>query len=143
MMMSDTMMSAEDGHNPQRFPGIKRAADLRSPEDITHWLRLFGQSDREVIDNADRSSSVNQALLLLNSQETNRLLAQESDPVKKALERGNVLDAINTMTLGFLGRYPTEQEKEMLMPQWREDAGQTAARLAWAMFNTSEFLFLQ
>jgi len=36
-----------------------------------------------------------------------------------------------------------DAEMDMLLPQWRRDANETAARLAWAMFNTSEFLFLQ
>jgi len=143
MMMGSSMSEADETTDRPQFPGIKRAADLRSPEDVNHWLRLFGQSDREVIDNSDRGSSVNQALLLLNSNETNRLLAEQSDPVQQALETGNIQNAISTMTLGFLGRYPTDAEMEILVPQWRRDAPETAARLAWAMFNTSEFLFLQ
>ena len=143
-MMMESSMTSEMAHETgNQFSGIKRAADLRSPEDINHWLRLFGQSDREVIDNSDRSSSVNQALLLLNSKETNQLLAEQSDPVQQALETGALTNAITTMTLGFLSRYPSEAEIERLIPLWRRDSKKTAARLAWAMFNTSEFLFLQ
>src|SRR5262249_20183657 len=43
-----------------------RASELASPERPGHLLRAFGQSDREVISNANDGADVPQALALLN-----------------------------------------------------------------------------
>lgn len=43
-----------------------RASELPSPARPGHFLRTFGQSDREVIDNSSDDASVPQALTLLN-----------------------------------------------------------------------------
>ena len=46
--------------------GMARASELESPARRGHFLRDFGQSDREVIENAADNASVPQALNLLN-----------------------------------------------------------------------------
>ncbi|MEO0417112.1 MAG: DUF1553 domain-containing protein, partial [Verrucomicrobiota bacterium] len=45
---------------------LKRASELRSPAPLGHFLREFGQSDRELIENASDGAAVTQALALLN-----------------------------------------------------------------------------
>ncbi|OYW29856.1 MAG: hypothetical protein B7Z47_04315, partial [Chthoniobacter sp. 12-60-6] len=45
-----------------------RAADLESPAPRGHYLREFGQSDRDIIDNANTDASMPQALVLMNSE---------------------------------------------------------------------------
>ena len=45
-----------------------RAADLESPAPRGHYLREFGQSDRDLIDNANTDASMPQALVLMNSE---------------------------------------------------------------------------
>lgn len=45
-----------------------RAADLTSPAPRGHYLREFGQSDRDMIENANMDASMPQALVLMNSQ---------------------------------------------------------------------------
>jgi hypothetical protein len=45
-----------------------RAADLDSPAPRGHYLREFGQSDRDLIDNANGDASMPQALVLMNSE---------------------------------------------------------------------------
>jgi hypothetical protein len=45
-----------------------RSADLRSPAPNGHFLREFGQSDRELVENSNDEASVGQALMLLNGK---------------------------------------------------------------------------
>jgi hypothetical protein len=51
-----------------------RAADLRSPAPNGHFLREFGQSDRELVENANEGASVGQALMLLNGKTFTHLM---------------------------------------------------------------------
>ncbi|MGE9296976.1 MAG: DUF1549 domain-containing protein [Puniceicoccales bacterium] len=149
MMMS--MMGAETdiAKDPQsnkkagHLNGIERAADLRAPESVNHFLRVFGQSDRELVDNADDGSTINQALMLLNSGETNSRLVHHADPTKRAKESKDAAEAVELMMLGFLTRAPTEREQELLVTQWEENPDTTRTQLTWALVNTREFLFLQ
>ncbi|WP_309397535.1 DUF1549 domain-containing protein [Cerasicoccus maritimus] len=122
---------------------LDRAADLKSPEYVDHWLRIFGQSDRDLVDNADDSSTINQALLLLNSNQTNLILADNSDPVQRVKKEKDPAKAAEILTLGFLTRYPNEKESAYVTTQWEADPKKTRERLAWAMVNTQEFLFIQ
>ncbi len=152
MMMSGEAMAGNaraktDADKPIRLPehlrGVERASDLRSPEDMNHFLRVFGQSDRELVDNADTSATINQALHFLNSKETNQLLAEHAAPIKVAANRTDPEASIAAITIGFLTRPPTQQEMTALLGQWTVDPETTARRLAWAMTNTREFIFLQ
>ena len=43
-----------------------RAAEIESPAPRGHYLREFGQSDREMIENSNSDASVPQALALMN-----------------------------------------------------------------------------
>ncbi|WP_269540876.1 DUF1549 domain-containing protein [Cerasicoccus fimbriatus] len=122
---------------------LHRAADLNSPENVDHWLRVFGQSDRDIVDNADDTSTINQALLLLNSSETNGVLADHSDPIKRARKTKEPMQALEILTMGFLTRQPNEKEKAYVLAQWEADPNLTRQRMAWAMVNTQEFIFIQ
>ena len=54
--------------------GLVRASELPSPAPNGHFLREFGQSDRETIQNANFDTSVAQALGLLNGKITDDVL---------------------------------------------------------------------
>jgi hypothetical protein len=58
------------GSSDTRWKGysgsLMRASEIETPAPPGHFLREFGQSDREVIENSSSESSVPQALTLLN-----------------------------------------------------------------------------
>ncbi|WP_309386893.1 DUF1549 domain-containing protein [Cerasicoccus frondis] len=153
MSMMGAMMDSEPASDSdQKEKGKKlqwweknlhRAADLNSPENVDHWLRVFGQSDRDLVDNADDSSTVNQALLLLNSGQTNVALTDHADPIQRVRKVEDSAEAAEILTLGFLTRYPNEREKAYLDTQWETDPKKARERMAWAMINTQEFIFIQ
>ena len=63
---------------------VRRASELPSPSANGHPLEVFGQSDRLSIENANRAASIPQALFLMNSPQTNQILAQQSMLGRKA-----------------------------------------------------------
>ena len=82
-----------------------RAADDDSPAPRGHYLREFGQSDRETIENANYDASVPQVLALMNSQLLPQVLEKYSQlmlTVNKAPYPDDKVDAIFTALLSIL-----------------------------------------
>ena len=65
---------------------IYRASELQTPAQPGHFLQEFGQSDREIADNANRQASVTQALTLLNGTFYGALFNKESPLMKNLSE---------------------------------------------------------
>ena len=122
-----------------------RSADLRSPAPNGHFLREFGQSDRELVENSNDEASVGQALMLLNGRVFNQLVNPYtviSRSMKRAVDKGP--DAIiDTVYLTLMSRKATEEEKELLRPV--VEKGSTTARgdVLWTVLNTRQFFFIQ
>ncbi len=122
---------------------IRRASELESPQRNGHLLEVFGQSDRMLIENSDSGSNVLQALFLMNSSQTNWLLAQHSAPVMEARLAKSPEEKIKTLYLGFLAREPSADELERLLPDFKKHPEKARQRIIWAMLNTQQFLFIQ
>ena len=123
---------------------LSRASDLQSPAPAGHFLRQFGQSDREQIENSHTDPSVTQVLALLNgfverfvSQNRravlNEVIARAASPEQK----------IEQTFLSLLGRKPTSQERELWMADAREGGDAVIKDLVWTLVNTHEFMFVQ
>lgn len=120
-----------------------RAAHLASPAPDGHFLRRFGQSDRETIENAETSASVPQVLSLLNGNTfrtvTNpnsvfsRDVAAVDDPEKK----------IERIFLCLLSRAPTDEELKLLRPEIESRGDKFFEDLPYALLNTPEFFFIR
>ena len=119
-----------------------RASELPSPANPGHPLDAFGQSDRKLVNNSTTSANIMQALFLLNSGQINGLIAKASTPVKEA--HGKSTDEqIDILYLGFLSRYPTAKEKAALQSTFEKSPDDAKNKVAWAMINSNQFLFLQ
>ncbi len=122
---------------------MARASELESPAPRGHFLREFGQSDREVIENAAQNASVPQALNLLNGSMvevlTNKFAVFGSrihdveDPTEKA----------KLIFQGMLTREPTEQEMEVALAEIDAHGEKGYHGIVWALLNTQQFLFVQ
>ena len=119
-----------------------RAAELESPAQRGHYLREFGQSDREIIENANNDASVPQALAMMNGSLLPQIASQYSQlmlTVKKAPYPDDKVDAIY-MTL--LSRKPTAGEKAVWLKA--QDSGLTSMEdLVFSLLNTQQFIFIQ
>ena len=122
---------------------IRRASELQSPQGNGHLLQVFGQSDRMLIENSDDDGNVLQALFLMNSSQTNWLLAERSAPVMEARQAKTPEGKLETLYIGFLARKPTTPEMEALLPYFKEDPEKARQRIIWAMLNTQQFIFIQ
>jgi hypothetical protein len=89
-----------------------RASELQTPAQPGHFLREFGQSDREVIENANQDASVPQALTLLNGIIYGAVFSPLS-PLSKNLSRAqSEQDKVKVLFLSLLNREPTGEEIE-------------------------------
>jgi len=122
---------------------IRRASELNSPERTGHLLEIFGQSDRMLIENSETSGNVIQALFLMNSAQTNNLMAKRSTPVLEARLAKTPEAKLDALYIGFLSRKPTPAEQKVLLPYFMENPEKASERIIWAMLNTQQFLFIQ
>lgn len=123
--------------------GATRAADLPSPSPRGHMLRIFGQSDRETIENASREAAVPQALALLNGPVADALLNDVSD-FSQHVNAATTNDAkMETIFLGLLSRYPTANESKILSSVMSDRSETAKADVVHALLNTGEFLFVK
>jgi hypothetical protein len=121
-----------------------RAAELPSPAPYGHFLREFGQSEREIIQNASTDSSVTQALLMLNSKLFNDLTAKNTEFGKVFLGVTTPDEKRDRIFLTVLSRLPNDREKQIAAAQIKADGPDKALRkIAWALLNTREYNFIQ
>jgi hypothetical protein len=119
-----------------------RAAELASPAPRGHYLREFGQSDRETIENANSDASVPQVLALMNGTLLPQITSSYSQlmlAVRKAPYPDDKLDAIY---LTLLSRLPTARERTL----WNETQAKgldSIEDLVFSLLNTQQFIFVQ
>jgi len=143
---------------------IYRASELQTPAQPGHFLQEFGQSDREIADNANRDASVTQALTLLNGTFYAALFNKESPLMKKLNEATNAKEKIDILFLSILNRLPTSEESKLCMSELSPDIlkpidigqkipdhlpkekkkaykKQLEKKIAWATFNRNREYF--
>lgn len=120
-----------------------RAADLRSPAPNGHFLRTFGQSDRELVENSNNEASVTQALALLNGGTFNDLL-NPFTMISRALNRARTpAEAVDAVFLSLFSRKASQEEKALLVPIIEADAEKGRGDALWAALNTRQFYFIE
>jgi Protein of unknown function (DUF1549)/Protein of unknown function (DUF1553) len=140
-----------------------RAAELPSPAPPGHLLRIFGQSDRELIDSARSEPATTQALAMLNGFIDQELLAEDALFYRTVLRPKEVGERVEILFEAVLTRPPTSRERDLgraelaatLLDYRKEgkggpdaDLAKEAAKealrnLAWVLLNGHEFLFVQ
>jgi hypothetical protein len=137
-----SMMGQRPGGN-SRTAFLVRASELSSPMRPGSFLRKFGQSDREVIENANAEASVPQILSMMNGQYSEMLL-MENSKLRNSLgssahEPGAMLDKL---FITLLSRRPDADEKALLFEQLYDNGKMGIANIAWAILNTKQFIFI-
>jgi hypothetical protein len=120
-----------------------RASELPSPARPGHFLRTFGQSDREQIQNASDDASVPQALSLLNgpaAEVLNNPGSKLSLDLKKA---GAPQQQMDLLYMSFLSRTPNNNERAFLNEIARTRGEKATDDVAHALLTGSQFLFIQ
>ena len=122
-----------------------RAAELPSPAPRGHFLREFGQSDRDITENASHDASVPQALTMLNGSLMSQLSngwSALSMALKSAPDAPGKIDAL---FLSLYSRLPNSKEKAVLL-QTLDSYG--TSKTIWedivaAAVSTQRFLFIE
>jgi hypothetical protein len=152
MMMDKTAMKKEapivSQADQQKWAGYDgswiRAAELPSPAPSGHFLRDFGQSERDIIQAASNESSVTQALLMLNSRLFDQLIAKDTELGKILIGVTTADEKRDLLFLTMLSRLPNEREQSIVAAQIKADGQATALRkVTWALLNTREYTFIQ
>ena len=124
--------------------GFVRASELASPAPAGHFLRQFGQSDRETIEAATRQPSVDQALTLLNSPIFDQMFHDKSKIAQDLAKASSMEEKQDIIFLGLLSRYPRDADRELMNKQVAKYGEDKAFKnITWALMNTQEFVFFQ
>jgi hypothetical protein len=134
---------------PETFPGSPvgmRATELADPPADHYFLKVFGQPQREMACQCERSSESNlsQALQMINGPVVHNKLRADNGRIAQMIAAGKSDDEIiTTLYLAAVSRPPVAEE---LAASKQHIAGQTDRRMAledvgWAVLNSKEFLF--
>ena len=122
---------------------LVRASEVTSPARPGHFLRQFGQSDRETIENAHTEATVPQILTLLNGPMFFQLSNRNSVLQKNLADVDGAEEKLELIFVSILSRRPTEREKKITLPTIENNGNRGAGDVVWALLNTRQFLFVQ
>jgi hypothetical protein len=85
---------------------LARASELPQPEKDQHFLRMFGQSDRQIADSSSEEGSIPQVMMLMNG-EAQRVIGQDDSlVVKTAAEQKTPDQQVESLYLSFFSSNP-------------------------------------
>ena len=119
-----------------------RSAEIESPAPRGHYLREFGQSDRETIENSNNEASVPQALAMMNGQLLPQIMGQFSQLMLTIRKAQYPDDKVEAAYMTILGRKPTAKEKQLWLAS-QEKGLSSMEDLVFALLNTQQFIFIQ
>jgi hypothetical protein len=128
---------------PPTFEGLvlARASELAQPSREAHFLRMFGQSDRQVADDGNVEGGVPQVLMLMNGDVQKVIASRASLVLKDAAKQQTSEAQVKSLYISFLGRAPTAQESRIACQAMGDKL--SLADLTWVLFNSREFIFIQ
>lgn len=136
------------------YPAGWRSLQLPDANVANAFLDSFGRPEREAVCSCERTNepSMAQALHLANGPTLNdKLRDDKGAPARLAASNASGETVLNALFLAALTRFPTEGERQRLLPPLAEPAkgadGPDATRrriiedLYWAVLTSEEFLF--
>ncbi len=132
-----------DGKRPVKMNDefLLRASELSQPAPDNHFLRMFGQSSRDLVNDSSVEGSIPQSLMLMNGGVQNLLYDRDARLSKMLRRSGDFKSAVQFLFLSFFCRPPTPDEMNTIEQAIAE--GMKKEDLTWALFNSTEFLFVQ
>ena len=119
--------------------GFERASELPQPTPAGHFLRLFGQGNRDFIDDNWTATTVPQALLMLNSDFFDHV-ARSGSPLNVSLRSsGNAREVARAAFRAILIREPDKAELDACIEILGE--ARNPKTLARTLLSTAEFAF--
>lgn len=116
---------------------LARASERRQPENDMHFLRQFGQSERELADSGARDGGVPQVLMLMNGKEYDILTRGNSHLMNLVNKAKGVDEKVSVIYMSFFNRMPTQEERRII-----SDEDIAINDLVWMLMNSREFIFI-
>lgn len=124
-----------------RLQGL--ASDIPSPAPSNHFLYVFGQSSRMIIEQGNQDPTIPQVLTLLNGQLTTQFILKNSYIKRQVNQVQNNSEKIEYLYQVILTRKPTDSEKEIALKYLNKNTKTGIEDLMWVLVNTREFLFIK
>ena len=143
--MDDEDEDMMDGGSILQYGNMKlmRASELEQPAPAGHFLRDFGQSDRNITDGSAKDGSVPQVLVMMNGR-AQQMMTEKDSLMFRTMEKNKTADAkMESIYLSILNRRPTMREKGVIMKDQQAHGEKSYANVIWALINTREFTFIQ
>jgi len=123
---------------------LVRASEIPAPVPLGHFLRQFGQSDRETIEGARTVGTVPQILAMFNGPITHILLEPGSVISDRVMQFSNA-DGVDIVFVSVLTHRPSPSDREAAVREIKtsDSMGQGYGNLIWSLLNTREFIFIQ
>jgi hypothetical protein len=145
--------SEEYGRGPMRnlqknfgYKGqpLVRASELPAPLPLGHFIRQFGQSDRESIEGGRTTATVPQILAMFNGPITHAMLEKGSVIYDDVVSHVPA-QAVDVIFVSILSHRPSSEDRQSALQEIRtaESPAAGCGNLIWALLNTREFLFIQ
>ena len=150
-MERDQKTEVENDPRWKGFPkSLVRSSELPSPAPNGHFLQVFGQSDRDTIQNASVQPTVPQALALLNGPMFSELMKPNSVLMKSLATKDTPEEKLDVIFLTVLSRLPTIPEKNLLLQEinrYDEDGNSNLhngyRNVIVALMNTRQYAFIR
>ena len=138
---------------------LVRASELPSPAPRGHFLRLFGQSDRESVQNGHQDPLLTQVLALLNSPLFNQVFSSRSVLMKGIAAADTLREKVDFIFLSTLNRPASPREMDLMLEELAhyapvKDGGNVKVssdglymkgyrNIISALMNSRQYMFLQ
>ena len=123
---------------------LPRAADLQSPAPRNHFVALFGQSNRNIVDGSTREPNVGQVLSLMNGFVQAELVEKPDAQLNRNVGSASSTEKkIRQLYLGIFSREPSAEEISLISEEFSNSPAAASANVASAMIMSAEFLYLQ
>jgi hypothetical protein len=117
-----------------------RASELPQPMPPTHFLRIAGQSAREVADDGSTEGGITESLAMMNGEVIESLMSNSS-VIKTAVRKNTPVEQIDFLYRNCLSRVPSKRDTKQCLAALNE--GLALGEIAWALLNSREFMFIQ
>mgnify|MGYP006282945779 CR=1 FL=1 len=122
---------------------LLKASEMPTPLPLGHFLRQFGQSDRETIEGGRTVPTIPQILTMFNGSITHAML-EEGSVAYETVMASEEDDAVDVVFLAVLSHKPSVDDRQAAIEELTaSDPATGCGNLIWALLNTREFLFIQ
>lgn len=118
-----------------------RASELPQPMPPTHFLRIAGQSAREVADDGSTEGGITESLAMMNGEITQALMKKSAILKDTHRKKRSKAEQVEFLYKSFFSRPPHGQEKKRSIAALAQRL--ELSDVIWALLNSREFIFIQ